>query len=75
MCGNSDFSIKNKDVSLYLGYYGSSLEVDKIKYDQEEKRDEGTNSREEMKDCLFKNFTKKDLVEIMLKFVDNGEEG
>lgn len=66
MCGVSEFYLKNKKVFLNIGYRGGSL-----KYGNATCSHNGDKS--EMIKELSK-LSKKDLINMILEFVNNGEE-
>ena len=73
MCGISAASIKNKEVSLYVGYYGGSIFIDDTEYTDETLSD--NTAKEEFQKTVNAKFTKKELIDVITQFVLNGDEG
>ena len=72
MCAGASFSLKKKEVSIYLGYYGNSLSVGDVDLCRNSKK--YAADRLAMAEHLAKAFTKEDLIEALLLIVDNGDE-
>mgnify|MGYP003334412637 CR=1 FL=1 len=73
MCGYSNSN--DGKIQIYFGAYGSHLKVGNKFYCQSYTEEFETISREEMYDLLSNQYTKEELIELLLQFVDNGEEG
>ena len=72
MCAGASFSLKKKEVSIYLGYYGNSLSVGDVDLCRNSKK--YAADRLAMSAYLAEEFSKKDLIEALLLIVDNGDE-
>ncbi len=72
MCGYSKATINETSVSMHIGYLGGVLKINKeVIYDTH--YDEGVTRKEAMKQ--FRQFKKEELINILLDFIDNAEEG
>lgn len=71
MCANSEARLKDKEVALYMGYYGGEIYIDNLNY----KHNEGSGGckREEIIAELCK-YDKEDIVKMIVDLVDNAEE-
>ncbi|MCK5608502.1 hypothetical protein KAR91_41860 [Candidatus Pacearchaeota archaeon] len=70
MCGYADVETKKGEVSLYLGYYGGSVTIGDVKYEQGGSEE----SKAKMKEAL-KTYTKNQLIDLIVGFADEAEEG
>lgn len=72
MCAGSNAKLGNKEVGMSMDYYGGSLTLGKLTYEQN--KDEKSCSAEEMTEALMK-YKKKELISLMLDLIDNSDEG
>ena len=71
MCAFSRTEIKEIPAEMSLGYFGGRIYFDGKYYND----DDGQMEREDMARRLGEKLTKDELIELVLRFVDNGEEG
>ena len=71
MCGYAHTKIRDEYVDLELGYLENNLTIGKTIFDQD---DQTKESEKEMINKL-NSFYKHELIEMILNFVRNGEEG
>ena len=75
MCGESGFMVNGLGVDVFLGYYGGSFSIGNKRYGEcEAKRDEPNCTRKAMIGHLEK-YDSHDLAEIIVRMVDNANEG
>ena len=70
MCGRARFKFDGHEVFVYIGDYGPWLRVDDMLYARE-----GSSEFRERFIKHLEGFTKAELIEMIVGFVDNGEEG
>jgi hypothetical protein len=76
MCGVSTAKINNEEIELFIGYYGGHIRHNGIDFKKDAwyaSRDELELSKEEGIKNLSK-FTKDELIDMIIQFVDNAEE-
>lgn len=74
MCAGSGAKIKGKGVSLYMGYYGGSLEIDGIMCIRQEQEDSPyKDTSKEALDFLM-SCEKEELVQLIYDLVMNSSE-
>jgi len=73
MSGSAAFYLGINLVDLYLGHLGSALNLNQWEYAPSRRQTPGMSSRAEMAQVLDM-FTKEQLIEMVLLFVDKGEE-
>lgn len=73
MCASSSAKWGEKNVRLYMGYYGGKLTIGDIGYKQDAKKDEKKKQRRKMRRLLMKH-TAGELTSLILGFVDNSVE-
>ena len=70
MCGSSDFKYKEKDINIFIGYYGGSVDIGGIKITDESTEED----RNKFVANLVKEFSANDLAEILLSTALYAEE-
>ena len=76
MCGSSDIDFKGEHVYLYLGYFTGRIVIDGAGYDASPEgfpQELGPNARQAVANRLAQ-FSKDDLIEMLLQLVEAGEE-
>ena len=83
MCGSADWKIDDAEFSIHIGYRYNQIRVNKSAYligDIKERYDD-ENPDEEIIDCdrgemfnILMSFTKPQLIDMVLGFVDTGKE-
>lgn len=71
MCAGSEAKIRDKDVDVYMGYYGGEITIDGKKYSQ--RKDEGNMSKSEMVKYLSE-YNKEELALLIVDLIQNSEE-
>lgn len=81
MCANSDFTLSTgHEVELYLGYYGGKLVInrlkdDEVEYDLQHDPAEPQEVQRDKMEVFLMGLDRTQLVEMVLKIVENGVEG
>ena len=75
MCGYSKTTIGNKEIGMYVGWYGGNIEIghgkDRLKFEQD---DEKKINREAIKKIIMQH-KKEEIAEMIMKLVENSDEG
>lgn len=71
MCGSGES--KDKDVYIYLGFYGANLEVKDLLYQIEGENKQPT-TKEEMTKHIMDNYTYEEFIGKILQCIDNGSD-
>ena len=75
MCGMSDAKLRDKEVDMYFGYYGGSMEIGDVRLDFGDGKTYGENiSKEEMRDILD-GYSSTELAQLIVDLVENACEG
>lgn len=77
MCGRSSSKLRDKDVEIYLGAYGGSLQVGDVYFESKNDYEEGTRvwlGKQDML-VLLKQHTPDELARMIVGIVRNAKEG
>lgn len=77
MCATTEAKLGDKEVYLYMGHHGGELEIGNVSYAHEKNKhkysEEENTDPTLIKDILSQN-TKKDIIDMIIQFVDNAAE-